>query len=196
MELRELLMQYEIENNLNHVEMAEKVGVSFSTYYRWMRGESTKLKKTTINKLNELLDCDVEIVIEENNRIKPILGKVKAGYDFYAQEDIEGYVEVGKADASKGDYFLRVVGNSMIDKYIFPDDLVYVEQTNNINDNEIAVILINDEVTIKTIRFKDNNIILEPANNDYETKIFTPQDVIDNNLTIIGRVRYIRRDII
>lgn len=196
MELRELLMQYEIENNLNHIEMAEKVGVSFSTYYRWMRGESTKLKKTTINKLNELLDCDVEIVIEENNRIKPILGKVKAGYDFYAQEDIEGYVEVGKADASKGDYFLRVVGNSMIDKYIFPDDLVYVEQTNNINDNEIAVILINDEVTIKTIRFKDNNIILEPANNDYETKIFTPQDVIDNNLTIIGRVRYIRRDII
>lgn len=189
-------MQYEIENNLNHIEMAEKVGVSFSTYYRWMRGESTKLKKTTINKLNELLDCDVEIVIEENNRIKPILGKVKAGYDFYAQEDIEGYVEVGKADASKGDYFLRVVGNSMIDKYIFPDDLVYVEQTNNINDNEIAVILINDEVTIKTIRFKDNNIILEPANNDYETKIFTPQDVIDNNLTIIGRVRYIRRDII
>ena len=196
MELRELLMQYEIENNLNHIEMAEKVGVSFSTYYRWMRGESTKLKKTTINKLNELLDCDVEIVIEENNRIKPILGKVKAGYDFYAQEDIEGYVEVGKADASKGDYFLRVVGNSMIDKYIFPDDLVYVEQTNNINDNEIAVILINDEVTIKTIRFKDNNIILEPANNDYETKIFTPQDVIDNNLTIIGRVRNIRRDII
>ena len=85
-------MQYEIENNLNHIEMAEKVGVSFSTYYRWMRGESTKLKKTTINKLNELLDCDVEIVIEENNRIKPILGKVKAGYDFYAQEDIEGYV--------------------------------------------------------------------------------------------------------
>lgn len=196
MELRELLMQYEIENNLNHIEMAEKVGVSFSTYYRWMRGESTKLKKTTINKLNELLDCDVEIVIEENNRIKPILGKAKAGYDFYAQEDIEGYVEVGKADASKGDYFLRVVGNSMIDKYIFPGDLVYVEQTNNINDNEIAVILINDEVTIKTIRFKDNNIILEPANNDYETKIFTPQDVIDNNLTIIGRVRYIRRDII
>lgn len=196
MELRELLMQYEIENNLNHIEMAEKVGVSFSTYYRWMRGESTKLKKTTINKLNELLDCDVEIVIEENNRIKPILGKVKAGYDFYAQEDIEGYVEVGKADASKGDYFLRVVGNSMIDKHIFPDDLVYVEQTNNINDNEIAVILINDEVTIKTIRFKDNNIILEPANNDYETKIFTPQDVIDNNLTIIGRVRYIRIDII
>ena len=90
----------------------------------------------------------------------------------------------------------RKISLSFLWLYIFPDDLVYVEQTNNINDNEIAVILINDEVTIKTIRFKDNNIILEPANNDYETKIFTPQDVIDNNLTIIGRVRYIRRDII
>jgi predicted transcriptional regulator len=43
--LKELLSQYEIENNLNHKEMAQLLNISTSTYYRWLSGESTKLKK-------------------------------------------------------------------------------------------------------------------------------------------------------
>ena len=30
--LKELLVQYEIQNNLSHAEVAEEVGVSLSTY--------------------------------------------------------------------------------------------------------------------------------------------------------------------
>ena len=111
MELRELLIQYEIANGLNHSEMAAKAGVSLSTYYRWINGESIKLKRNTINRLTELLSCDIESVIEESSRIKPILGKVKAGYDMYADEDVEGYIELGQADSKRGDYFLRVKGD-------------------------------------------------------------------------------------
>lgn len=47
--LKELLSQYEIENNLSHKEMAQLLNVSTSTYYRWLSGESTKLKRTTID---------------------------------------------------------------------------------------------------------------------------------------------------
>ena len=92
MTLRELLVQFEIQNNLSHADVAKEVGVSVSTYYRWINGESTKLKKTTIQKLSTVLDCDVEKVIEETDRIKPILGNVKAGYDLWADQDIEGYL--------------------------------------------------------------------------------------------------------
>ena len=88
--LRELLIQYEMQNNLNHSEVADQIGVSLSTYYRWINGESTKLKKTTIQKISSILDCDIESVIEETNRVKPILGNVKAGYDLWAEQDIEG----------------------------------------------------------------------------------------------------------
>ncbi|CBK88666.1 Helix-turn-helix [Faecalitalea cylindroides T2-87] len=45
MTLRELLVQFEIQNNLSHADVAKEVGVSVSTYYRWINGESTKLKK-------------------------------------------------------------------------------------------------------------------------------------------------------
>lgn len=43
--LKKLLDQYERENNLSHKEMAQLLNVSTSTYYRWLSGESTKLKK-------------------------------------------------------------------------------------------------------------------------------------------------------
>ncbi len=48
MQLKELLIQYEIQNDLSHLDVANKVGVSLSTYYRWINGESTKLKRNTI----------------------------------------------------------------------------------------------------------------------------------------------------
>ena len=108
--LRELLIQYEMQNNLNHSEVADQIGVSLSTYYRWINGESTKLKKTTIQKISSILDCDIESVIEETNRVKPILGNVKAGYDLWAEQDIEGYIELGKPMHKREIIFFVLLG--------------------------------------------------------------------------------------
>ena len=152
--LKELLIQYEIQNDMNHAQVAKLIGVSLSTYYRWINGESTKLKKTTMNRLSDVLDCDVEKVIEESNRLKPILGSVKAGYDLWAQQDIEGYVETGKADAEKGDYFLRVVGDSMEGSHIYEGDLVYVKKCDTVRSGQIAIVMIEEEVTIKKVYYK------------------------------------------
>ena len=95
MRLKELLIQYETDNEKNHNEVAKELGVSLSTYYRWLNGESTMLKKGTIEKLSKVLDYDIETVIMQEERIKPIAGFVKAGYDLLADENIEGYVELG-----------------------------------------------------------------------------------------------------
>lgn len=194
--LKELLVQYEIQNNLSHAEVAEEVGVSLSTYYRWISGESTKLKKTTIQKLSKVLDCDIEEVIEETNRIKPILGNVKAGYDLWADQDIEGYIELGQADAQKGDYFLRVVGDSMEGAHIYDGDLVYVQSCSTVESGRIAVVMINDEATIKKVYFKDNLMILEPANPKYESKFFTMKEVEEMPVRVIGLVRFVRTDFV
>ena len=149
MTLRELLVQFEIQNNLSHADVAKEVGVSVSTYYRWINGESTKLKKTTIQKLSTVLDCDVEKVIEETDRIKPILGNVKAGYDLWADQDIEGYLELGQSDAQKGDYFLRVVGDSMEGAHIYDGDLVYVKKCETVQSGQFAIVMIEQDATIK-----------------------------------------------
>lgn len=194
--LKELLVQYEIQNNLSHAEVAEEVGVSLSTYYRWISGESTKLKKTTIQKLSKVLDCDIEEVIEETNRIKPILGNVKAGYDLWADQDIEGYIELGQADAQKGDYFLRVVGDSMEGAHIYDGDLVYVQSCSTVESGRIAVVMIGDEATIKKVYYKNDLMILEAANPKYESKFFTMQEVEEMPVRVLGLVRFVRTDFV
>ena len=194
--LKELLVQYEIQNNLSHAEVAEEVGVSLSTYYRWISGESTKLKKTTIQKLSKVLDCDIEEVIEETNRIKPILGNVKAGYDLWADQDIEGYIELGQADAQKGDYFLRVVGDSMEGAHIYDGDLVYVQSCSTVESGRIAVVMIGDEKKKKKVYYKNDLMILEAANPKYESKFFTMQEVEEMPIRVIGLVRFVRTDFV
>ena len=172
------------------------MGVNLSTYYRWINGETTKLKKTTIQKLSKVLGCDVEEVIEETNRIKPILGNVKAGYDLWAEQDIEAYVELGQADAQNGDYFLRVVGDSMEGAHIFDGDLVYVQSCNTVESGRIAVVMIDEETTIKKVYFKNDLMILEAANPKYESKFFTKKEVEEIPVRIIGLVRFIRTDFV
>lgn len=194
--LKEVLIQYEIQNNLNHIEMANKIGVSLSTYYRWINGESTKLKKTTIQRLSQVLDCDIEDVIEESNRIKPILGAVKAGYDLWAEQNVEGYVEIGQADAQKGDYFLRVVGDSMEGSHIYENDLVYVQQCDNVLSGQIAIVMVGDEVTIKKVYYKNDLMILEASNPKYDSKFYTMEEVEMLPVKVIGLVRFVRREFV
>ena len=196
MQLKELLIQYEIQNDLSHLDVANKVGVSLSTYYRWINGESTKLKRNTIERLSNVLECDIDSVIEETNRIKPILGKVKAGYDLIAQQDIEGYVELGKADAQKGDYFLRVKGDSMEGSHIYDGDLLYVQICSEVPSGSIAVVLIGDEATVKKVKYKNDLMILEASNPKYEARYFTAKEVETIPVRIIGIVRFVRTDFI
>ena len=196
MQLKELLIQYEIQNDLSHLDVANKVGVSLSTYYRWINGESTKLKRNTIERLSNVLECDIDSIIEETNRIKPILGKVKAGYYLIAQQDIEGYVELGKADAQKGDYFLRVKGDSMEGSHIYDGDLLYVQICSEVPSGSIAVVLIGDEATVKKVKYKNDLMILEASNPKYEARYFTAQEVETIPVRIIGIVRFVRTDFI
>ena len=194
MELKELLTKYEFEHGKTHQAVANEVGVSLSTYYRWLSGESTMLKKGTIDKLSNVLNYDIDMLLSQGNRIKPIAGFVKAGYDLLADENIEGYIELGQADAKKGDYFLRICGDSMVGSRIYDGDLVYVKKSETINSGQIGIVLVGDEVTIKKVYYKDNLMILEASNPKYESKFFSKKEVEELPVKVMGVVRFVRRD--
>lgn len=194
MKLRQILIEYENDNNLTHDEMIEKLGIARSTYFRWLSGESTQLKISTKKKLSDVLGIDIDALLEYEQNCKPIIGVIKGGYDFYCDENILGYVNLGPEDANKGDYFLRVVGDSMIGSHIHEGDLIYVQQCNMVSNGQIGVVLIGDEATVKKIYFKNNMLILEPSNDKYETKFFTPEEIEELQIQIIGLVRFVRHD--
>ena len=192
--LKKLLDQHEKENNLSHKEMSQLLNVSTSTYYRWLSGESTKLKKTTINKLSDIFDCDVEGILKGISRVKPILSKINPEDDLWGNQDIEGYLEVGKSDAKHGDYFLRVVGDSMVGSHIYEDDLVFVQQCSKVNPGDISIVMIDGEVTIRKAYFKNKNLILVASNLKYEDKYFNQDEIEQHHIQIIGKVLFVRKD--
>ncbi len=93
----------------------------------------------------------------------PIVGKVRAGTPHPAIEDVEGYLSVDRTICrSNNAFFLRVVGDSMIEAHIQEGDLVLVKPQPVANNGEIVVALINDEATVKRFYKKGNTIQLKP----------------------------------
>lgn len=196
MKMRQILIQYEIEHNLSHDEMIDLLQISRATFFRLLSGKNENPKRGTLERISKNLGIDVESMLNEDSTYKPLIGNVKAGYDLYADQNIERYIEVGVEDAKSGDYFLRVVGDSMIDDNIFEDDLIYVQQTPCISDGQIGIVMIGDEVTIKRVYFKDNMLILKASNEKYAPKHFTMEEVEMIPIKIIGLAKFIRRDLI
>ncbi len=118
----------------------------------------------------------------------PIVGAVAAGAPILAEENIEGYVDLNEMlGSADGRFILKVVGDSMIDEGIFEGDFVVVEPGEKVRDGQIAVVLLNDEATVKKIRTRKGRIALEPANKAarYKTRYIKKGD---ENVRIVGRV--------
>ena len=101
----------------------------------------------------------------------PLLGSVKAGYNYLAQENWIGTVDVETSLVGDGkDFFaLKVKGDSMAPVFL-EEDIVIVKKQNDCENNEFAIVIINgDEGTLKKIKKTDNGIILQPLNPAYRT---------------------------
>jgi len=124
---------------------------------------------------------------ENRNTVRiPIVGVVACGTPLLAEQNIEGYVDVSDQIVRRPyQYFiLKARGNSMNKAGINDGDRVLVRRQPTANDGEIVVALINEEATVKRIRFKDDHITLEPESTDSEHKPI----ILDMNFQIQGVV--------
>lgn len=156
-------------------------------------------------KLSKILNVDVNILLgsppsfsnaetystDSEQVLRPILGVVKAGYDLYCEENIEGYKPVDKKKAAGAECFwLRVSGNSMNSVGIFDGALVLVKKV-PVENRQIGVVRVNgDEATIKQIIFNEDTVVLQPRSTDptIEPLILKKEDFDNNYAEIIGKV--------
>ena len=125
-----------------------------------------------------------------------ILGTVKAGYDYLAQENIIGTIDVETSLVGNGeDYFaLKVHGDSM-SPVLIEDDIVVIKKQNDFENGDIVVAIINgDEATIKKGKKSDSSILLQPLNSAYEPLIFTYEEMKSIPVTIVGIVKQLKRE--
>ncbi len=113
--------------------------------------------------------------LDEKRRTEgiPVVGRVAAGEPILAQENIDEYADLKELLGLPADAFLlKVVGESMIDEGIMDGDFVAVRPSKTIENGKIAVVLLDDETTVKRIYIQRDRITLQPANKaaGYKTK--------------------------
>jgi len=121
----------------------------------------------------------------------PIIGTIMAGKPNLAYEEIQGYVDTDDLYLGRlgfEDVFaLRVKGDSMIDAGIIDNDIAVIKKQPHASNNDIiAALLDNNEVTLKRLRGKPGKFHLEAANSKYPP-IFEEFKVLGKLLTIIRK---------
>jgi repressor LexA len=118
----------------------------------------------------------------------PLLGRVQAGALTTAVEDPDGYVAVQHRNPERSLFALRVRGESMVGAGILPEDVVIVRRQSTADTGDIVVAIVEDEATVKRLRFKGGLPGLYPENPLFEP-VFPERD----ELVLLGKVIEVRR---
>ncbi|MEX2632313.1 MAG: transcriptional repressor LexA [Tistlia sp.] len=115
----------------------------------------------------------------------PLYGRIAAGTPIEALRNENSFVEVPPTLLGRGKHYaLEVEGDSMVEAGIHDGDTVIIEETDYAENGAIVVALVDgEEVTLKRLRRRQGAVALEPANVNYETRLFPPDRV-----TIQGRL--------
>ena len=120
----------------------------------------------------------------------PLLGRIAAGTPIEALRDNSNHVGVPGDMLGRGEYYcLEVEGDSMLEAGIHDGDTVIIERADQAENGAIVVALVDgQEVTLKRLRRRNNSVALEPANRNYETRIFGP-DQVEVQGRLVGLMR-------
>jgi repressor LexA len=112
---------------------------------------------------------------EMGQMLVPLIGRVAAGYPMLAAENIEKEISVDpNLFTQQPDYLLKVKGLSMRDVGILDGDLLAIKKTSEARNGQIIVARIDDEVTVKRLNKKGNEIELLPENSDFQPIVIQP----------------------
>ena len=207
--------------NIKPVELSEKTGIdkskissymsgrykakqdgiyllakSLNVSEAWLMGLDVPMERTS-NDIYEQLKNIGTMYVSNTEMVKiPVLGVVKAGYDYLAQENWIGTIDVEKNIVNDGsEYFaLKVVGDSM-SPVLIQDDIVVIKKQNDFENGDIVVAIVNgNEATIKKGKKTDSSITLQPLNPSYDHLVFTYDEVKSIPVTIVGIVKQLKRE--
>lgn len=190
-------------------EAGNRVGTHKSTVQRWENGKTEKISTAAIEVLADFYNVNPAWLagkeVPKYSKVKidalgnlvvsiPILGTVKAGYDYMAHENWEGTIDIDKRIADTGEFFaLRIKGDSMIPAF-FEGDIVIIKKQNDCENNQFAVVIINgDEGTLKKVKKTDEGIILQPINPAYGPVMYTNKEIKETPIIIAGVFQELRR---
>lgn len=197
-EFNKVLKSLRLDDGLTQKELGKKLGLSGSAISMYERGERepelevleiiADFFNVTIDYLHTGSNFPVEKIpkgflpLPKTKKV-PLLGTIACGEPILATENIEMYIKVD--ESIPADFALKCKGDSMINARIFDGDIVYIRQQPDVEDGEIAAVLIGDEATLKKVHKYPNKIVLSACNPMYDDYVYTNEQL--NEIRILGK---------
>lgn len=191
-----------LSNNLNELinkkrktqaDVIRDLGIPEATIRSWFNGE----KYPRIDKIQILADYfnvprsriteeQTGVMQRVSNLIKvPVLGTITCGEPILAEENIEDYrEEIADLLPTGNIFYLKTRGDSMTPT-IPENSFVMIREQADVEDGEIAAVLVNgdEETTLKRVKRQGDIVMLVADNPSYPPYIITK----DNPARILGK---------
>lgn len=134
------------------------------------------------------MDEDIDLSLIKNispivTKKIPLLGSIACGKPIFAEENYDMYIDM--ASDIDADFCLTAKGDSMIGARINDGDLVFIRKQSDVNNGEIAAVLIDDEATLKRVYKTADTLTLVAENPAYPPMVYTESNY--SQIRILGR---------
>ena len=204
MTIGEKIKQLRQELQLPVEDVAKRLNKNKATVYRYENNDIENLPVSVLAPLAKILRTTPEYLMgwtENRGGISgiypielkkfPLLGEISCGVPEYANEDRESYILAGSD--IKADFCLIAKGDSMINARIKDGDVVFIRSQPDVENGEIAAVLIEDEATLKRVYKKPNSVILMAENPAYSPLVYTNEDL--DAIRILGKAVAFQSDV-
>ena len=198
----ERMKQRRKELGFSAEKVAERLGVSPATIYRYERGDIEKVPGDSLGELAKILQTTPAYLMgweekpqpaprpipkgfEPMPKMKkiPLVGSIACGTPILAQQNIEKIVDV--PENNRCDFSLTCHGDSMEGAGIHDRDVVYIRIQPEVENGEIAAVRIGEEATLKRVYYQNGTLTLMPANAAYAPMVYTGPEL--NDVQIEGK---------
>lgn len=177
--------------------VAEKLGCSPSTVYRYENGEINKMGIDKLKPIAEAINTspaylmgweDEEALPANVSRIEPmqkipLVGQIACGIPILAEQNVEDYVDL--PGHIRADFALTCKGESMIGAGIRSGDIVYIRQQEEVENGQIAAVMVGgNEATLKRVYTKPGVVQLVAENPNIAPAVFIGKEA--EQIHIIG----------
>lgn len=198
--MAENIKRYMEKKGINAKQLAEILDFPYTTVLSWINAANypriDKIEQMADFfgvKKSDLIEDKIDTIINRHPdlhpirkiRSVPILGTIACGTPIWAEENFEGYIGIDPVHMD-GEFALICKGDSMIDAEIYDGDIVLMKKVPDVEDGEIAAVLIDNEATLKRVYKKENLLVLQPCNRSYSPIVYSYKEAEDNGIQIIG----------
>lgn len=192
---------------LSQVAMAEKIGVSKQTLYKYENDIITNIPSDKIEEIAKVTGSTPAFIMgwEESSfnpeayglkpvtrKTIPVIGEVACGLP---EEAVEIPIDIVEGEEYDADYALKAKGDSMTGAEIYDGDIILIKTMSMVNNGEIAAVRIDGATTLKYVYWypEKNQLVLQAANPAYPPLSYEGEALRDAE--ILGKAVKLQRNI-